>query len=413
LKKRRVVLGFLVSLSAITFLDRLAIAVAGPRMQSELNIAPEQWGWVLGAFALAYGIFEVPAGAAGDRFGHRRALTRIVLWWSVFTGVTAAATSLRPLIATQFFFGAGEAGAYPNASGVIGRWFPLSERARAQGAVWAASRAGGALSPLLVVPLLQAVGWRTMFCLLACLGLVWAGLWRAWFHDRPAEQPGITPAELTEIGPPALTSRTDGMWLELLRSRQVWLLVAMYWCYVWGSWFYFSWFPTYLMRGPGFTETQMGIVSALPFVLGCIGNLTGGWLSDRLADRFGLRTARCGLASSSLAVASLMLLGLAFANSKVAVVVFASLGLGVLDLMLPAAWSLCLDLGRTHAGVITGAMNTGGLTGGFACTLVFGFLVRATGGYRASLCTIAAMVMTSAILFLFINPARPVWREAA
>jgi ACS family glucarate transporter-like MFS transporter len=104
---------------------------------------------------------------------------------------------------------------------------------------------------------------------------------------------------------------------------------------------------------------------------------------------------------------------LAFAQSKAAVVALASAGLGVLDLMLQAAWALCLDLGRAPAGVITGAMNAGGLTGGFACTLVIGYLVRATGGYRASLCTIAGMVMVSAILFLFIDPSRPVWSEAA
>src|SRR5215469_6211867 len=162
------------SLSAITFLDRLAVAIAGPRIQDDLHIPPEKWGWVLGAFALAYGLFEIPSGAAGDRLGQRRVLTRIVAWWSVFTALTAAATGYVQLIVTQFLFGAGEAGAYPNASGVIARWFPKAERARAQGAVWAASRVGGALSPLLVVPMLHAVGWRIMFLALSALGLIWA-----------------------------------------------------------------------------------------------------------------------------------------------------------------------------------------------------------------------------------------------
>jgi MFS family permease len=411
LKKRHGVLGFLVSLSIIAFLDRLSIAVAGPRIQDELHIPPEQWGWVLGAFALAYGSFEIPSGASGDRRGQRRVLTRIVVWWSAFTALTAAAAGFRQLIAIQFLFGAGEAGAYPNASGVIARWFPKSERARAQGAVWAASRIGGALSPLLVVPLLQAVGWRGMFGVLANLGLLWAVLWRRWFHDRPSAQPGISGAELAEIGTEAPPARRDGMWRALLRSRQAWLLIAMYWCYVWGSWFYFSWFPTYLMRGRAFSEKEMGMVSALPFVFGCAGNLTGGWLSDRLASRFGLRIARCGLASSSLSISSLLILGLALASDKTVVVILASLGLGVLDLMLPAAWSLCIDLGRAHAGVLSGAMNGVGMTGAFVCTLVFGYLVRSTGGYRAPLCVIAGMVMASAVLFLFINPCRPVWNE--
>jgi MFS family permease len=410
LKKRHGVLAFLFSLSVITFLDRLAIAVAGPRIQDELHIAPEQWGWVLGAFALAYGIFEMPSGASGDRLGQRRVLTRIVVWWSLFTAATAAATSYLQLIVTQFLFGAGEAGAYPNAAGVVARWFPKSERARAQGTVWAASRLGGALSPLLVIPLLNAVGWRGMFCSLAVLGLIWAVLWRSWFHDRPAEQPGITAAELEEIGESTARSR-HGMWSVLFRSRQTWLLMAMYWCYVWGSWFYFSWFPTYLVRGAGLTEKQMGVLSALPFVLGCCGNIAGGILSDRLAARYGLKVARCGQASASLAVSSLLIFGLAFAKNQALIVILSSIGFGVLDLMLPAAWSLCLDLGRAHAGVLTGAMNSAGLAGGFICTVLFGYLVKSTGGYTVPLCVVASMVMLSAIVFSLIDPNQPVWKE--
>ncbi|MGA2772447.1 MAG: MFS transporter [Bryobacteraceae bacterium] len=412
MKKRHRVLGFLVSLSVITFLDRLAIAVAGPRIQDELHIPPERWGWVLGAFVLAYGFFEIPSGASGDRLGQRRVLTRIVVWWSAFTAATAAAANFAQLILTQLLFGAGEAGAYPNASGVIARWFPTSERARAQGAVWAASRVGGALSPLLVVPLLRAIGWRGMFCVFAILGLVWASLWRAWFHDRPGDQPGISAAELAEIGAASPQTHAGGVWSGLFHSRQTWLLMAMYWCYVWGSWFYFSWFPTFLVRGAGFTEKQMGLLSALPFLLGCGGNLAGGVLSDRLAVRYGLKVARCGQASASLAVSSLLILGLAFAKDKTLVMILSPLGFGVLDLMLPAAWSLCLDLGRAHAGVLTATMNTAGLAGGFVCTVLFGYLVRATGGYRAPLCLVAAMVMLSAVLFALIDPRRPVWKGA-
>lgn len=135
MKKRHGVLLFLASLSVICFLDRLAIAVAGPRIQDALHIPPERWGWVLGAFVFAYGIFEIPSGASGDRIGQRKVLTRVVVWWSVFTAATAASMGFVQLMVTQFFFGAGEAGAYPNAAGVIGRWFPKAERGRVQGVV--------------------------------------------------------------------------------------------------------------------------------------------------------------------------------------------------------------------------------------------------------------------------------------
>jgi MFS family permease len=165
------------------------------------------------------------------------------------------------------------------------------------------------------------------------------------------------------------------------------------------------------MKGVGFSERQMGVLSALPFVMGCCGNLAGGVLSDRLAARYGLKAARCGQASASLACSALLILGLAFAEDKIMVVILASAGFGVLDLMLPATWSLCLDVGRAHAGALTGAMNTGGMAGGFACTVVFGYLVKATAGYRTSLCVVAAMVMMAALLFLFIDPRKPIWPD--
>ena len=84
-KNRYHVVGLLVFLFAITYLDRVCISVAGPRMQEDLHIDPVGWGWVTGMFTLSYCLFEIPTGALGDRIGPRRVLTRIVLWWSAFT----------------------------------------------------------------------------------------------------------------------------------------------------------------------------------------------------------------------------------------------------------------------------------------------------------------------------------------
>jgi MFS family permease len=199
-KKRHSVLALLALLSVITYLDRVCIGVAGPRIQDEMGIPPEKWGWVLSAFIIAYGVFEIPSGAMGDRLGHRRVLTRIVVWWSVFTSLTGAAWNYGALVVTRFLFGAGEAGAYPNMAGAVGRWFPPAERARAQGIIWGASRIGGALSPWIVVPLMALIGWRAMFYAFGALGLAWGIGWYAWYRDRPALQPGITEKELAEIG---------------------------------------------------------------------------------------------------------------------------------------------------------------------------------------------------------------------
>jgi ACS family glucarate transporter-like MFS transporter len=407
MKKRHVTLLLLVALAIITFLDRISIAVAGPRIQEELHIPPERWGWILGAFVLAYGLFEIPTGALGDRSGQRNVLTRIVVWWSAFTALTGAATGFWWLLVVRFLFGAGEAGAYPNASGVIARWFPVKEHARSQGFIWAASRFGGALSPLLVVPLQMAFGWRTAFWILGCVGVLWAAVWRLWYHDRPEDQPGITSEELAEAPAAGSTGPHRTLpWKQLSANPQIWIIVAMYWCYAWGSWFYFAWFPTYLMKSAGFSESQMGIIAALPFLMGTLGNLAGGVLSDKLVMLWGLRLGRIVPGSLSLAISAVLLVAMTMTHDKTAIVILASLGFGVADLMLPVAWAICLDIGRDYAGAVTGTMNSAGQFGGFVCSVLFGYVVHAIGSYSVPVWIIAGFVVVAAVLFTQIDPTK-------
>jgi MFS family permease len=408
LKKRYEVLLFLVALAIITFLDRIAISVAAPRIQGELGIDSARWGWILGAFVLAYGLFEVPTGALGDRGGQRSVLMRVVLWWSAFTGLTGLARTFPVLLITRFLFGAGEAGAYPNIAGALGRWFPSGERARTQGFVWSASRLGGALAPLLVVPLQGSIGWRATFGVLGLVGAVWAMGWRAWYHDRPAEQPGITAQELEEIqtGSPE-AGHVSIPWRLLLSRPQLWLIFAMYFFQAFGSWFYFGWFPVYLMKGAGFTEKEMGLFTALPFLMGAAGNLAGGFLSDFLAGKVGLKMGRRIMGCSGLLGEAILLTCMAETSDHTAIVMLSSIGFGVADLMLPTAWAICLDIGGNRAGVVTGVMNTAGQFGGFVCSVLFGYIVQSTNNYQTPVLMVAAMVLIAAVLFSRIDPTRP------
>jgi MFS family permease len=400
LTKPSLVLLLLCALAIVTFLDRIAISVAGPRIQQELAIPPERWGWILGAFVLAYGIFEVPTGALGDRSGHARVLTRIVLWWSGFTCFTGMATGFTVLLATRFLFGMGEAGAYPNIAGVLSRWFAPEQRARTQGLIWAASRFGGALSPLLVVPLQARIGWRWSFAALGGLGLLWTLAWSALYRDRAA-------------GAASRVAHVTVPWRELLGRRQLWIIFAMYFSQAWGSWFYFGWFPSYLVKGMGFSEAEMGIFSALPFFMGSAGSLAGGFAGDRAVARLGLRNGRRLMGSAALGISALLLVALSLSHRKVAIVVLSSLGFGIADLMLPTAWAVCLDIGGAYAGVVSGTMNTAGQLGGFICSVLFGYAVAATGGYTLPLWIVAAMVMAGALLFTRIDASKPLVATAA
>ena len=414
MKKRYIVLFLLVVLSAITFLDRLSIAVSGPLIQDQLHIPPERWGWVLGAFVLSCGLFEIPSGAMGDRRGQRRELTRIVAWWSAFMAATAACFSFWQLVIVRFLFGAGEAGAYPNAAGVVSRWFPTTERARAQSFIWAASRLGGVLTPLLVVPLQARIGWRFVFVLFGVLGVAWAAAWWLWFRDSPQEQPGIRKEELNEIAKGAHAGTRYAIpWKRLLASRQLWMISIAYSCYAWGTYFYFTWFPSWMIRSAHFSERQMGFYAALPFLCGIIGNLAGGVVSDSLVKRYGLKFGRRVVLSIALIVGSGMLMGMSLVSGKTAVVALACLGFGVTDLMLPSAWSLCLDIGGEFAGTVSGVMNTAGQFGGALCTVLFGYMIRMTGSYNKPLWLVAFMVLCAALIFARVDASKPLFADSS
>ena len=389
----------LVILGMVTFLDRINISVAGSSIMHDLNLSAAEWGWVQSAFILSYGLMQIPMGALGDRFGHRSILALIVLWWSLFTAFTGMAGGLVSLLVIRFMFGIGEAGSSPCSTGVISRWFKKEEVGKAQGYVWAASRMGGALTPFVVIPMMVWVGWRSAFYLLGAVGIVWAIVW--WLYYRENSQ-----SSQSSISSPS--SSSGSLWKRLVHAPQFWILCVMYFFYAFGSWFFFSWFPTFMELGRGFEKSELTYAVAVPFVMSMIGNISGGYLTDRLSAKYGLKVGRKAIGSVSLAISAVCMFLAAFIPGKMAVFIFLSLCFGIFDLMLPSAWALCIDLGKQHAGTLSGAMNTAGNLGGFCCGILFGQLVQSSGNYNLPLYMIAGMLLISAVLFAFINPEKKI-----
>ena len=405
MRKRHGVLGLLFMLSIITYVDRVCISVAGPLMQKELDMSPEQWGWVVAAFAIAYAVFEIPSGAMGDSIGPRKTLARIVLWWSAFTSLTGVVSNFFVLLAVRFLFGAGEAGAYPNASSTISRWFPATERARAHGVVWMASRVGGAISPFLVIPIQIKYGWRASFLVFGILGVIWTAVWYAWFRDNPQDKAGVTQIEIDEIGPPREATPHGLPWGQALRSSNLWWIMIMYHTYCWGSFFYLSWLHTFLVKGRGFDNADVLKYSWLPFAFGGTANFLGGVVSDRLVKRIGLVWGRRAVGMFGLGMSAFFIAATMFTEDKLLSVLFLALGYAGSDFMLPVAWAVCLDVGRKHAGAVSGAMNTAGQLGSTLTSIAFGYLVTAYGTYNAPLVPMAVMTAISALLWLKIDPS--------
>ncbi|MBQ8471631.1 MAG: MFS transporter [Alistipes sp.] len=413
MKKRNIVLLLLVLISVVTFLDRINITMASQDIMTELGLSESQWGWVLSVFTISYGLMQVPLGVWGDKRGYRLVLALIVLWWSLFTGLTGLAWSFGSLLVIRFMFGIGEAGSYPCMTGVVVKWYKQHETSTAQGYIWAASRMGGALTPFIVLPVLTLLGWHWAFYLLAAVGVVWAAGWYFWFRDKPAEVKGITEAELATL-PEAARQEIKKVaipWRRMMQNRQFWLILAMYFFYAWGSWFFFSWFPRFMEVGRGFDKSELTYVIAIPFVMSMVGNIAGGYLSSKLSLKYGLKVGRRLLGVGGLAVSALFMFLAAFIPGKTEVFIFLSLAFGVIDLMLPSAWAICSDIGGRYSGAVSGAMNTAGNIGGFVCATAFGYLIEATGNYNVPLFVITAMLAISALLFFAINPTKQLVEE--
>ena len=409
MKYQHRVLGLLSLLAVITYVDRICIAVAGPRMQDELGISPEAWGWVTSIFFVSYGAFEIPTGLLGDRIGPRKVLTRVVLWWSAFTTLTGTVPSYGWLLFVRFCFGMGEAGAYPNAATVIGRWMPAPKRARAWGVVWMTSQIGAAISPLLVVPIQARWGWRASFFVFGVAGVAWALTWYAWFRDHPHEKPEVSRVELQEIGT-ASRAHGDMPWRLALGDGTFWRVALIGASYVYVLSFFQSWLQTYLVRGRGYTESAL-VLSSLPYVVGAIANGCGGLLSDGLVRHWGLKTGRRAVGVLGLSCAALFMAATVVTASNLWALVFLSLSYAGIMLQQPNLCAVCLDTGRQHAGAMLGFMNTASQIASVVSSLAFGYIVGYTGNYNLPFAPMVVTLSIGIVLWTTIDPAHQVFEH--
>ena len=443
---RYVTLAFLASMAFVLYLDRVCIAQALKPMKEEFGFSNTAAGFVLMAFTLAYGLFEIPTGRWGDRFGSRRVLTRIVLWWSVFTaltgivwkftyeidllGIPLTINSLVLLIAIRFLFGAGEAGAIPNAARIIKLWFPLSERGRTQGYFQAAMHVGGTIAPIVAAWIIDSrAGWRGAFMLFGMIGLVWAGLFFWWFRDNPADNRAVNQAELQLIGVPKETEKAHGKipWLDAFAHPNVWLLSIIVTMTAFNSYFFFSWYSTYLQEarswgdGSKVSNEEAGWLAALALGGATLGSLVGGYLADRItrtaADRYRARRrlGLCGLWS-----AAVFLLGSVFVDGPILSGSLCAVACLFMFCQLPTWWVVAFDVSGKHTGTLFGLLNGMGVFGAFGSQLFFGVFADWRKGlgfegrdqWDPAFYLPAALLVTAGILWQFVYP-RPAVGESA
>lgn len=405
-------------LSAVAFLDRTNISIAGLQMTRQYGFGNQGLGWIFSSFLIGYAGLQVPAGWLSARFGPRRVLGIGVLSWGVATALTALLPvtlqhAMLWLICIRFVLGASESVVYPAANQFMARWVPVQERGVINGLIFAGVGAGSGLTPPLLTWLITHYSWRAAFWFSAVLGWIAALVWWWTARDTPQQHPAVTASELDEIreGLNLPDMKVNGgrpviSWRAIFHRRDLLALIASYFSFGYIAWIFFSWFFLYMAEVRGFNLKASAYYSMLPFLSMTVCCLAGGVLSDRLTKRWGLRTGRCGLAAVALAAtAGFLLLGSQVRNPQIAGLMLAG-GAGALYISQSSFWSVSVDIAGANSGVFSSIINMGAQIGG-AVTASLTPWIAQRYGWTTSFAIAAVLALLSAACWLTVQPNVP------
>ena len=427
------ILSLVGSLSLLTYLDRICISRLQGEIQRDLGLSDIEMGAVFSAFLVGYALFEIPVGWLSDMWGPRSIILRIVLWWSFFTALTGAVFNFLPesrlwlplpwgwvalswgfvtMIAVRFLFGCGEAGVYPALSNVVRTWFPLTERAMAQGVIIMSSRFGAAMAPWVVGRLADNFGWRGAFVVLGLLGVAWSLLFVKIFRERPADHPGVRRQELALIGTASVANVHGGPrlpWREALRSPTVWALGAILILSNSFGWaFYLTWQGRYLLDVHGFKFRDSELWTGLPYLCGAAGTVLGGVLSDQILLRTkSVRWARSLVGMVGLGGAGGCFLAASVAHGRWEAVAFLSLAAFSSDLFMAPFFAAMTDVGGRFTGTLVGCINMLGVLGASLFVLYIPWLLKQHVPWEQVLQRIGCALLAAAALWLIVDAGRP------
>ncbi|MFC5864128.1 MFS transporter [Acidicapsa dinghuensis] len=406
-------------LSAVAFLDRTNVSIAGLQISKEYGLGNQRLGWIFSAFLIGYAVFQLPAGWLATRFGPRRVLALGVFWWGITTALTALiptgeAHAVLLLICVRLALGAGEAVVYPAANQFVARWVPMEERGVINGLIFAGVGAGSGLTPPLLTLLIADHGWRAAFWASAAIGVLAGAVWWLSARDTPEEHPEVSTEELQTILKGLRSNHEDRepteqpriSWRAIFSRRDLAALMVGYFSFGYIAWIFFSWFFLYMAQVRGFDLHTSAMFTMLPFISMTVCCLAGGLISDLLREKYGLRAGRNALASGAmLLTAVFLLLGSQARSPELAAFILAG-GAGALYLSQSSFWSVSVDIAGNSSGVFSSMVNMGGQIGG-AVTASLTPWIAQRFGWTTSFGLSAALAVVGALCWMTVHPERP------
>jgi MFS transporter, ACS family, hexuronate transporter len=406
-RRRWFVLALLFLITVINFIDRQTVSVLAPVLCRVLHLSSEQYGRIVAAFQFGMMTGELPMGALMDRWGVRLGLMAAVLWWSGATGMQSLARTGTQLGLTRFWMGTGECGNYSGGMKIVFRLFKEKERTIAIGIFNGGSMIGATIAPPLIVYLLLHFGFRAAFLLAASLGLLWVPLWwrvsrESFREEKKTALPESSRIAESSIAPPSITPTSKLAIRDLLADPSLWAVMLCRFFIGPVAQFYWYWIPSYLFSVRHLSMVQIGFLGWIPFLLGDIGGLVGGWCAGWLQNR-GLSAYRVRqwtmYSSSILCIASLLV---PLASSAVTAFLLIGVAMFADNYLSANMFGSMTDLfGERELGRVTGFSGVAGGLSGLIFPLITGVLVQ-NFSYAPVFFLVALMPLVgTGALFLF------------
>jgi sugar phosphate permease len=387
----------------VAFLDRVNISVliADPVFTKTFGIttAKSTQGLLMSTFLFTYGVSCFLVGPVIQRFGPKKSLAVGLLSWALFTGVMGAAASIGFVLLCRALLGLGEAVLGPGVSKLVQTWFPVHERAKANGAWYVGLQMAQILATPLVAWWVSVAGWRGSYYILALIGLAPVVLCVYFVYDHPSRHPRITKEEVNYIAPhskgPTPTTTTAKLDLGFLKIATFWYLVIIYGITNAGIWGFLSWIPSYLKSTLGFSWAAMGSLAILPYLCGTLSVM----VFTPLMDRYNRRALFTFL--GSVIFAMLVVVAMRVASPLAALAVL-SLAYAAGGPRVPALFTMLQNVtSREQVATATGFFN--GIAYIFASLTPYaiGVLYNLTGSLKTGFYFLAAL---SVLAFLLCIP---------
>jgi MFS transporter, ACS family, glucarate transporter len=412
--------------SAVNYADRATLSIAGPAAAKELQLNAVAMGYAFSAFGWAYVIGQIPGGWLLDRFGSKGVYAASIFMWSLFTflqgfvGWLPATSAVAALFVLRFLLGLAEAPSFPGNGRIVAAWFPTAERGTASAVFNSAQYFATVLFAPLTGWITHAFGWPYVFFVMGALGMLLTAVWARTIYN-PREHPRISPSELAHIqgggglvnmdegrdramsSAAAVAGATSSAALKQLLTNR--MLVGIYvgqYCIVTITYFFLTWFPSYLVTGRGMSILKAGLAASLPALCGFVGGVLGGVFSDRLLKRgYSLTAAR----KIPIVLGMLLSMSMILCNYVddvgvvIAIMAVAFFGKGIGSL----GWAVVSDTSPKEIAGLSGALfNTFGNVAAITTPIVIGYILEGTQSFNGALVFVAANALTAIICYVLV-----------